>query len=105
MSSDEITPFLADDEHQDEGSLTLQKLPADAQFKRPLSILTAITAILSFLTLGVAAAAYVILQKGDWGYTGYRTINVTRAFWIVVSSPSEQLRSSINEYLLFLSRC
>jgi len=76
MSSEERTAFLADNEHtgsdeHHEGSLVLQKLPANAHFKRPLRILTSITALLSILILGLLIAILVILKTGrfTWNYS------------------------------------
>ncbi|PVH67449.1 hypothetical protein DL98DRAFT_523332 [Cadophora sp. DSE1049] len=82
MSSDENMPFLADNEHHETDSVTFQKLPANAHFRCPLRILTAIIALGSFLILGLSVATYVLLKKAPFGYN-YQSLDVTRGLWIV----------------------
>jgi len=88
MSSEERTAFLADNEHtgsdeHHEGSLVLQKLPANAHFKRPLRILTSITALLSILILGLLIAILVILKTGRFTWN-YSAIDAVKGGIIVV---------------------
>lgn len=68
------TPFLADNDHDHgdsyEGEESLSKnAPANAYFKRPIRILSAITSLFSLLIFGLLIAALVLLKVGPFNYT------------------------------------
>ncbi|PVH83938.1 hypothetical protein DL98DRAFT_91209 [Cadophora sp. DSE1049] len=74
----ENTPFLSDNDHDDEvntfhaedDDAQITKSPANSHFKRPIKALTIVLAIFSALVVMVAVASFVVIQVASFnGYT------------------------------------
>jgi hypothetical protein len=88
MSRSERAPFLGDNNHDDDDdyeSSDYRKTPANNYFKRPLRILSGITALLSIAVFGLLIASYVLLVTGPFNYA-YNSADAVRDLAIVVSS-------------------
>jgi hypothetical protein len=69
----ERTPFLADNDHNDDydgrESHITKKSPANAHFKGPIKILTIVISFLCLTVFGLLITSYVLLQLGSFNYT------------------------------------
>lgn len=92
------TAFLADNDHDhgynysEEDDNLPKNAPANAHFKRPIKILTAITSLFSFLVFGLLIGAYVFLKTGPFTQTNDPE-RAARDLAIVVSRDLPFMRS------------